>query len=74
MSSLDSDPSPAARPSTSSSTSLGSARVSLVSAGRGGNVRGSESIKEGEIVDLTMDSDAEEGGPMLSNLSGLKKS
>ena len=33
-----------------------------------------ESIKEGEIIDLTMDSDAEEGGPMLSNISGLKQS
>ena len=58
--SVDSDTSSAAGPSTASSTSWGSGRVSLASTGRGDDVRDSKFIKEGEVVDLTTDSDAED--------------
>ena len=44
--------------------------MSLASVGSGGDVHGSKSIKEGEVVDLTKDSDAEEGS-MSPNLSAL---
>ena len=71
MPSACSDPSPVARPFASSSTSRSSGRVSLASAGRGGDVRGAESIKEGEVVDLTMDSDAKEGVSTSMDLSVL---
>ena len=57
--SVDSEAPKTATPSTSSSTSSGGARVSLPSACLGSDIRRSDAVKEGEVVDLTKDSDSE---------------